>query len=66
MKGIKDHEIFQEEIKRGISIVTKFRENFFISKIMEEQSKKGLIAADSSNSSSSQDRPAYDENNDES
>jgi hypothetical protein len=40
MKGIKEHENFQEEIERGISIVTKFQENFFIAQLMDEQANK--------------------------
>ena len=36
MKGIKDFENFGEEVERGISIVKKFQENFFIAQLMNE------------------------------
>ena len=35
MKGIKDYDNFQEEIGRGIGIVRKFEENFFVAQLME-------------------------------
>mgnify|MGYP001200781347 CR=1 FL=1 len=40
MKGVRDYDTFQEEIERGISIVKKFQENFFIAKLMDEQHNK--------------------------
>ena len=40
MKGLKDHAGFQEEIERGISITTKFQENFFIAQLMDQQANK--------------------------
>lgn len=36
LKGIRDYESLQEEMERGQSIVEKFRDNFFIAKLMDE------------------------------
>lgn len=40
MKGMKDYENFGDEIERGLSIVQKFQENFFIAQLMDEQTNK--------------------------
>ena len=42
--GIKDYENFQTEIEQGKNIIVKFKENFFISKIMEEQNESNKVA----------------------
>ena len=47
MKGVRDYDTFQEEIERGISIVKKFQENFFIAKLMDEQHNKFKEATNS-------------------
>ena len=39
MKGVKDFKSFEIEIDQGISIISKFKENFFIAKLMDEQNK---------------------------
>jgi hypothetical protein len=33
--GLKDYENFQTEIEQGKNIIEKFKENFFIAKLME-------------------------------
>ena len=67
MKGVRDHESFQEEMERGQSIVDKFRENFFIAQLMDASQKfKDLEKTQESlqKQEESKQSERYDENSD--
>ena len=39
MDGMKEYETFTQTIESGKNIISKFMENFFIAKLMEDQSR---------------------------
>ena len=66
--GIKDYENFQTEIEQGKNIIVKFKDNFFIAKLMEEQSESNKVTnffgTQPEEEAKVPEKPKYDENSD--
>lgn len=58
--GIKNHTEFLDQVQNGKNILQKFKDNFFVAKIMQEEENK--FQGPQSISSSGSKKDEYDEN----